>query len=111
MAPSCHFARIGGCQSRSSSPTRCESGANRHTPGLVGRALDTDLIEKTFWTVSAWKSNAELNQFDQTDPHRSIKCTSVQRCFRRPFVFRTCRAGELPIGWDEVRRRISETET
>jgi hypothetical protein len=27
------------------------------------------------------------------------------------FVFRTCRAGELPIGWDEVRRRISETET
>jgi len=32
-----------------------------HTPGLVGHALDTDLIEKTFWTVSAWTSNAELN--------------------------------------------------
>jgi hypothetical protein len=27
------------------------------------------------------------------------------------FVFRTCRAGELPIGWNEVRRRISKTET
>jgi hypothetical protein len=46
-----------------------------HTPGLVGHALDTDLIEKTFWTVSAWTNNTELNRFDQTDPHRSIKCT------------------------------------
>jgi hypothetical protein len=46
-----------------------------HTPGLVGHALDTDLIEKTLWTVSAWTNNAELNQFDRTDPHRSIKCT------------------------------------
>ena len=69
-----------------------------HTPGLVGHALDTDLIEKTFWTVSAWTSNAELNQFDQTDPHRSIKSTIRSAMLPMTFVFRTCRAGELPIG-------------
>jgi hypothetical protein len=58
-----------------------------HTPGLVGHALDADLIEKTLWTVSAWTNNTELNQFDQTDPHRSIKCTIRSAMCRRPFVF------------------------
>jgi hypothetical protein len=61
--------------------------------------------------VSAWTNNTELNQFDETDPHRSIKSTIRSAMLPTTFVFWTCRAGELPIGWDEVRRRISEAET
>ena len=57
-------------------------------------------------------NNAELNQFNRTDPHRSIKCTIRSAMLPTNLcVFWTCRAGKLPIGWDEVRRRISETET
>jgi hypothetical protein len=83
-----------------------------HTPGLVGHALDTDLIEKTLWTVSAWMNNAELNQFNRTDPHRSIKCTIRSAMLPTTLcVSGPAHAGKLPIGWDEVRRRISETET
>lgn len=82
-----------------------------HTPGLVGYALDAHPIGKTFWTVSAWTSDTELRQFDSTDPHRSMKGELRPAMLPTTFVFWTCQANELPIGWDEVRRRIGEAET
>ena len=77
-------------------------GAN----GLVGYALDAKLLRKTFWTVSAWESREALDAFSQANPHAAR--VSAIRPHMRPttFVFWTCRAGELPIDWADVRRRI-----
>ena len=75
-------------------------------PGLVGYALDAKLFAKTFWTVSAWRSNEQLEAFAATDPHRSDVEKVRSRMEPTTFVFWTAAAGDLPIGWDEVRRRI-----
>ena len=37
--------------------------------GLVGYSLKADLIRKTFWTVSAWTSEAALQAFARSDVH------------------------------------------
>ncbi len=78
------------------------------TPGLVGYGLDAQLLRKTFWTVSAWTGRAELGRFDRTDPHRAA--TDAIRPAMAPTTFVTwaCAAGDLPIGWEEVRRRVGE---
>jgi heme-degrading monooxygenase HmoA len=75
-------------------------------PGLVGYALDAELFAKTFWTVSAWRSNEQLEAFAATDPHRSDVERVRSHMDPTTFVFWTATAGDLPIGWDEVRRRI-----
>jgi heme-degrading monooxygenase HmoA len=77
-------------------------------PGLVGYALDAQLLAKTFWTVSAWRSREELKAFAATDPHRRDVGRIRPRMAPTTFVFWTARAGELPIAWDDVRRRITE---
>jgi heme-degrading monooxygenase HmoA len=77
-------------------------------PGLVGYALDAQLLAKTFWTVSAWRSREELEAFAATDPHRRDVGRIRARMDPTTFVFWTARAAELPIAWDDVRRRIAE---
>jgi hypothetical protein len=77
-----------------------------HADGLIGYALDAQLLRKTFWTVSAWESQEALQRFNHDDPHRA----RVQRI--RPgmqptgFVFWNTLGSALPIAWDEARRRL-----
>jgi hypothetical protein len=75
-------------------------------PGLVGYALDAKLLGKTFWTVSAWHSREQLEAFAATDPHRRDVARIRPNMEPTTFVFWTATAGDLPIAWDEVRRRI-----
>jgi heme-degrading monooxygenase HmoA len=77
-------------------------------PGLVGYALDAKLFDKTFWTVSAWRSREQLEAFAATDPHRGDVSKTRPHMDPTTFVFWTATAAELPIAWDDVRRRIAE---
>jgi quinol monooxygenase YgiN len=43
-----------------------------HTPGLVGYALDAQLVRKTFWTFSVWDDQASIDAFAATDPHQRV---------------------------------------
>ena len=78
------------------------------SPGLVGYALDAQPMGKRFWTVSAWLGRPELQRFDRADPHRSAVTDIGPLMDRSTFVMWTTRASDLPVGWDEVRRRIGE---
>jgi hypothetical protein len=80
-----------------------------HAPGLVGYALDAHLLRKTFWTVSAWTGGRDLGTFNRTEPHRSGTDALRPAMLPATFVVWTARAGDLPIRWDEVRRRIDAT--
>ena len=75
-------------------------------PGIVGYALDAKLFAKTFWTVSAWRSREQLEAFAATDPHRSDVGKIRSHMEPTTFVFWTAAASDLPIPWDDVRRRI-----
>jgi hypothetical protein len=76
--------------------------------GLIGYALDAQLVRKTFWTVSAWTGRDRLYRFDGADPHRSAKEGIRPHMEPSTFVFWTGTAADLPISWDEVRRRLAE---
>ena len=75
-------------------------------PGVVGYALDAKLFAKTFWTVSAWRSREQLEAFAATDPHRGDVGKIRSHMEPTTFVFWTATASDLPIPWDDVRRRI-----
>jgi hypothetical protein len=78
--------------------------------GLVGYALNAQLLSKTFWTVSAWTSAEALNAFNRADPHRASVQAIRPHMNPSTFVRWTCRAGELPVRWDEVRTRIAHEQ-
>jgi len=79
--------------------------------GLVGYSLDAHLATKTFWTLSAWESREALNAFSRADPHNTD--VTIIRPHMRPttFVFWTVRGTEVPVRWDEARRRVTATMT
>jgi hypothetical protein len=79
--------------------------------GLVGYSLDAHLLRKTFWTLSAWTARPELARFDGADPHRTATRTIAPRMLPTTFVTWTCRAADLPISWNEARRRIEAART
>lgn len=74
--------------------------------GLVGYALDAELTRKTFWTVSAWMGNDELQRFNRADPHAAEIAAIRPRMLPTTFVFWTGTAGDLPVDWHDVRQRI-----
>jgi hypothetical protein len=77
-----------------------------HADGLVGYALDAHLLQRTFWTVSAWRSRRHLAAFHRADPHHTAVARIHPHMRPSTFVTWTCPASALPIGWDEVRRRV-----
>ncbi len=79
--------------------------------GLVGFALDADLVHAVFWTVSAWRSRESLDQFAGQNPHRTIISSIRPRMAPTTFVFWTYPADLLPVRWDTVRQKIAEAES
>jgi heme-degrading monooxygenase HmoA len=77
------------------------------TPGLIGYTLDAKLTRRAFWTVSAWRSREDLGAFAAADPHRHDVGNIRPHMEPTTFVFWTTTAADLPIGWEEVRRRIA----
>jgi hypothetical protein len=77
-------------------------------PGLIGYALDAKLLDKTFWTVSAWQSREQLEAFAAADPHRRDVSKIRPQMEPTTFVFWSAKASDLPIGWNEVRSRIAD---
>ena len=71
-------------------------------------ALDAQLTRKTFWTVSAWTSRDHLRRFDRANPHRADVQAIKPKMEPSTFVFWSGTAGDLPVAWDEVERRIAE---
>lgn len=74
--------------------------------GLVGYALLAEPLRKRFFTVSAWRSEADLQAFARAQPHAAIAGELRPRLAPTKFVSWTARGADLPIGWDEARRRL-----
>ncbi|HJR50319.1 MAG TPA: hypothetical protein VJ794_04385 [Gemmatimonadales bacterium] len=81
------------------------------SPGLVAYSLDARLLDKTFWTVSAWKTRPDLGGFDRSGPHRAAKDAIRPAMLPSTFVMWRCRADALPPTWQEVRGRIEAAAT
>jgi len=71
-------------------------GQLAHAPGLVGYALDAQPGGRTFWTISVWEDEQSRSRFAAADPHRAL-------------TFRIA-GGDLPLVWEEVRRRLATAD-
>lgn len=79
------------------------------TPGLVGHALGVQVRGKTLWTISAWTDRTALVTFERSRAHRSAKDGLRERLLPSTLAVWTCPVRDLPLGWDEVRRRMAST--
>ena len=78
----------------------------RDGDGVLGYALAARLHDRTFWTVSAWVDPAAANAFTNASGAPAVApgpalAASIS-------VSWSCLAEELPVGWDEVRRRLRD---
>jgi hypothetical protein len=78
--------------------------------GLVGYALEAQLLRKTFWTLSAWTGRDLLYRFHRADPHHAATEAIRPRMEPTSFVFWKGTAADLPLAWDEAYRRIAEQQ-
>jgi heme-degrading monooxygenase HmoA len=71
------------------------------TEGLVGYALDAEVVKGEFWTFSVWKTREHLDAFARSEPHHRI----IERL--RPFMGKTrfeffeVSSDKLPMTWEE----------
>jgi heme-degrading monooxygenase HmoA len=77
-------------------------------PGLLGASLVAQPLKKTFWTLSAWESRDALYTYAKTDPHGDMMKGLRPVLHKSTFITWTVPAGELPISWDDARRRLLE---
>ena len=76
--------------------------------GLVGYSLDARPLRRTFWTVSAWTSDAAMEAFVRQDAHASAMAAIRPHMGRSAFVRWTAAPEDLPLRWDDVRRRVED---
>jgi hypothetical protein len=83
-------------------------GQLAHSEGLIGYALNAQVLSKTFWTVSAWTDEAALNRFVRTQPHLGVM--QRLRGHMGPTRFRrwTLPGSALPPAWPTVITQVQE---
>jgi hypothetical protein len=79
-------------------------------PGLAGYAVSLGPCRKTIWIVSAWTSRSELARFDRSALHSAAKAAIRPALAPSTFVVWSAPAAELPIRWDEARRRLAAAD-
>ena len=74
--------------------------------GLVGYSLKADLVRKTFWTVSAWESDAALRAFASSDVHRTAMRRVGPHMAEPQIETLSVTGRELPLPWADIRGRL-----
>jgi quinol monooxygenase YgiN len=77
--------------------------------GLIGYTLRAQLLAKSFWTLSAWESEAAMRAFVQAQPHREIMAALAPFMGQTSFNQWTVKGAELPLRWDDALRAIRES--
>jgi heme-degrading monooxygenase HmoA len=74
--------------------------------GLIGYSLNAQPARKTFWTFSVWADRESLDAFAMSEPHRRITTRLGDRMGPTNFEFLSMTGSDLPLGWDEIARRV-----
>lgn len=83
----------------------------RKAPGALGASLVALPLKRTFFTLSAWEDRAALYTYAKTQPHQNIMTRLRSTMRRSTFTFWETPVDQLPITWDEAKRRLAEKET
>ncbi|HUN59300.1 MAG TPA: antibiotic biosynthesis monooxygenase [Candidatus Binataceae bacterium] len=72
--------------------------------GLVGYTIRAQLLNKSFWTLSAWETEAAMRAFVQAPPHREVMAALQPYMGQTSFNQWTVKGAELPLQWDDALR-------
>jgi hypothetical protein len=75
-------------------------------PGVLGASLLAQPMKKTFWTLSAWDGRPALYEYAKTNPHGDIMKSLRPVMRRSTFLTWTVPVDQLPIDWDDARKRL-----
>lgn len=78
----------------------------RHSRGLVGYSLRSELLSRRFWTLSAWEDELALQAFVRTLPHARIMKMMAPRMRANSFIRWMVKGSELPLSWADALRRL-----
>jgi hypothetical protein len=76
------------------------------TNGVVGYSLLARPLRRTFWTLSAWTGQADLDAFVQTMPHLGVMGKLRPRMGPTQFTTWTVPGSALPPSWNEALARL-----
>ncbi|MFF5160935.1 DUF3291 domain-containing protein [Streptomyces sp. NPDC000348] len=74
--------------------------------GVYGASLVAQPFRRTFFTLSAWEDRGTLYAYAKTDPHGEAMRSMRPACRRSTFVYWETDSADLPISWDEAKRRL-----
>jgi len=80
----------------------------RSAPGCRGASLIAQPLRRSFLTLSAWQDRDALYAFARTQPHRGIMAGLRPVMRSSTFTFWDVPAEQLPLSWDDARRRLAE---
>jgi quinol monooxygenase YgiN len=80
----------------------------RSAPGCLGASLIAQPLRRVFYTLSAWQDRDALYAFAAAQPHRGIMASLRPTMRSATFTFWDVPTGQLPLSWDDARRRLSE---
>ena len=77
--------------------------------GLLGYSLLAEPLRKTFWTLSAWRSQADLETFARTLPHAEVMRRLRPHMGQTTFVTWSTTGAALPIAWADAKAHLAGT--
>lgn len=79
-------------------------------PGAYGHSLIAKPLRRTFWTLSAWRGQSEMDAAVVGEPHASIIKHWRTKMAGSVFTTWTVTGADIPMNWPEALRRLTETE-
>ncbi len=71
--------------------------------GLLGYAMDADILRLNFWTLSAWEDRQSIMKFAHGIPHSGIMKTLAPLMRQTQFIYWDISGSGIPLRWDAAK--------
>ena len=76
--------------------------------GLIGYALDANVLNRDFWTLSVWEDEESLRRFVQRNPHGRVMTDLLPHMGQTDFLPFKVDGSSIPPDWEDTKRRMRE---
>lgn len=75
--------------------------------GLVGYALQAQLLSRRFWTLSVWEDEKALMEFVVRSPHGPVMQNLLPHMAATKFTQWKIKGGAIPPSWNEAKQYMA----
>ena len=76
--------------------------------GLIGYALDANVLNRDFWTLYVWEDEKSLRRFVQRNPHGRVMTDLLPNMGQTVFLPFKVDGSSIPPNWEDTERRVRE---